>query len=222
MNTFKKIYSFVFAKIKRLINGESTQTKRVRVWTADNGERLRYEYPLNENSFIMDVGGYEGDWASNIFSRYCSTIYIFEPVTAFAEAIKKRFHANNNIKVFAYGLSNKNTETEISLDENSSSTFKKSARTEKITLQKVSDFFNTYNIKNVDLMKLNIEGDEYGLLEDLIETGLISRIKNIQVQFHDFVPNAETRMRDIQKKLTKTHHTTYQYLFVWENWERNQ
>jgi hypothetical protein len=43
-------------------------------------------------------------------------------------------------------------------------------------------------------------------------------VSNVQVQFHDFVPDAERRMRRIQEKLGKTHSLTYQYLFVWENW----
>jgi len=67
-------------------------------------------------------------------------------------------------------------------------------------------------------MKINIEGSEYDLLEHLLETNYVKIIKNIQVQFHDFVPNAEKRMKRIQEKLQKTHYLTYQYPFVWENW----
>jgi len=65
-----------------------------------------------------------------------------------------------------------------------------------------------------------IEGGEYDLLEHLIKTKYIKRIKNLQVQFHDFVDQAQERMDNIQKELSKTHQLTYQYLFVWENWER--
>ncbi|MDA8326743.1 MAG: hypothetical protein M0033_11065, partial [Nitrospiraceae bacterium] len=60
----------------------------------------------------------------------------------------------------------------------------------------------------------------YDLLDHLIETGVVNQIGNIQVQFHDFAPNAESRMSDIQRKLALTHKLTYQYRFVWENWER--
>ena len=75
-----------------------------------------------------------------------------------------------------------------------------------------------YNIERIDLMKINIEGGEYDLLEHLIKTGWIDKIINIQVQFHDFVENAEARMLAIQNDLAKTHELTYQYKFVWENW----
>ena len=71
-------------------------------------------------------------------------------------------------------------------------------------------------------MKINIEGGEYSLLEDLISNRLVANIKDIQVQFHTFAPNALERMKNIQMELSKTHHLTYNYPFVWENWERNK
>ena len=69
-------------------------------------------------------------------------------------------------------------------------------------------------------MKINIEGAEYDLLDHLIETGFIANIINLQIQFHEFVPNAKERMENIQKRLEKTHALTYQHEFVWENWKR--
>ena len=71
-------------------------------------------------------------------------------------------------------------------------------------------------------MKINIEGGEYDLLEDFIQSGEIKKIINIQVQFHYFITGAKTRMRKIQKSLRKTHVLTYQYPFIWENWRIKQ
>jgi hypothetical protein len=71
-------------------------------------------------------------------------------------------------------------------------------------------------------MKINIEGGEYDLLDHLIETGWIRRIRDVQIQFHDFVSGATQRMHHIQAALKNTHHTTYQYPFVWENWHINE
>lgn len=87
-----------------------------------------------------------------------------------------------------------------------------------IKLVKAADFLKENNIKTIDLMKINIEGGEYALLEHLIEAGHIKEIKNIQIQFHDFVPDADKRMCKIQSGLEETHFLTYQYRFVWENW----
>ena len=70
-------------------------------------------------------------------------------------------------------------------------------------------------------MKINIEGGEYELLEYLLDTGLATQIINYQVQFHDFVPDAEARMTAIRERLSQTHTLTYQYEFVWGNWRFN-
>ena len=88
----------------------------------------------------------------------------------------------------------------------------------RIKMQKTSEFFAVHQIDLIDLMKINIEGGEYDLLDHLITSNLVSRIKNIQVQFHDFIPDANSRMKNIQNELAKTHELTYQYKFVWENW----
>ena len=79
-----------------------------------------------------------------------------------------------------------------------------------------------HNIEVVDLIKINIEGGEYDLLDEIIANNWLSKFKNIQVQYHDFViDNPRERMEKIQKELAKTHQLTYQYDFVWENWKLN-
>jgi hypothetical protein len=54
----------------------------------------------------------------------------------------------------------------------------------------------------------------------LLESGLVKRIKNIQIQFHYIGQESDVYMREICKELEKTHTPTYQYKYVWENWVR--
>jgi len=199
----------------------SPQEKRVIPWFEIQGDKtLRLDYDLNEKSLVFDLGGYEGQWTSDIFSKYCCFIHIFEPVEEFSKNIEKRFYKNEKIIVHSYGLSNKNEMVKITLDKTSSSIFKSGKETSDVLLLRAIDFMKQNNIQSIDLMKINIEGGEYDLLEHFIETGFINNIKNIQVQFHDFVTTTEQRMLKIQKNLEKTHFLTYQYPFVWENWRK--
>lgn len=210
----------LFILLSKKIHQES-QEKRVVPWFRIQGDRtFRLDYDLNEKSLVFDLGGYEGQWASDIFSRYCCFIYVFEPVEEFFKKIEKRFSKNKKIFVYKFGLGRESQNTKISLEKSASSIFKKRKEKTNIKLVKTIDFLQEKNIKQIDLMKINIEGSEYDLLEYLIETGFVKIIKNIQVQFHDFVPYAEERMKKIQKELQKTHYLTYQYSFVWENWRR--
>jgi hypothetical protein len=69
---------------------------------------------------------------------------------------------------------------------------------------------------------MNIEGDEYPILEHMIETGYINRIKNIQIQFHLGIDNAVEKRDKIREKLTLNgFKIKYDYAFVWESWTKN-
>jgi len=196
--------------------------KRAIPWMVIDGDKsLRLDYTLNSDSIVFDVGGYKGDWAKDIYCMYGCQVYIFEPVNRFVDEIKCRFKNNKRIHICNFGLSDQNKTITMSLDGNSSSEYTSCEEKIMVEMKDIVDFVNLNKIEKIDLIKINIEGGEYDLLEHLIESGEIKKIKNIQVQFHDFVPNAKERMKNIQKKLSRTHRTTYQFEFVWENWEIN-
>jgi len=209
----------IFRTLGKMIR-QHTQECRCKSWYANKGdETLRLRYDLTADSVVFDIGGFEGQWASDIFSRYSCSIHVFEPVPEFTEAIRRRFCGNEKIKVYPYGLAHEDMNVSIFLDREGSSVHRRvSADSCRINLRHAGQFLLEQEIDRIDLMKINIEGAEYDLLEHLIETGWVQRIRNIQVQFHDFVPQAEKRMWAIQKALMRTHTLTYRYVFVWESW----
>jgi FkbM family methyltransferase len=226
MDFIKIIIKKILLKIAGIINYlgnciyQYPQEKRIIPWLKVQGDKThRLDYDLDENSLVFDLGGYEGQWSSDIFARYCCNIYLFEPVPNFAEKIQERFKANTRIRVYNFGLAETTKSIKIYIDKDCSSAFKNGKEVRKVQLIKASEFFEDKLIQKIDLMKINIEGGEYELLLHLIESGWISKINNIQVQFHDFIDNAEIIIKEIQKKLAKTHYLTYQYPFVWENWK---
>lgn len=193
----------------------------VKRWALENGDdNLRSSYPLDSNSIIFDVGGYDGSWASEIQQKFDSRVFIFEPVPHFARNIKKMFTGNDKVQVLAYGLSNKNDTLSISLGADSSSFHIKTK--DDVMYAEVREFSNelllSLGIHEIDLMKINIEGGEYDLLELMIQNGTIKCVKNLQIQFHNFVPNAIQRRESIRHQLGFTHQETWCYEFVWENW----
>jgi FkbM family methyltransferase len=213
-------FGTAFRRIFKL-NTKSPQAKRVAQWVRDKGDgTLRLNYDLNENSIVFDIGGYQGEWANDIFAKYCCTIHIFEPVPDFAENIKQRFKGNPKIHVYNYGLAGEKRLETIAICEDESSTFKHGNHSVEIRLVNALEFVKNNNINTIDLMKINIEGGEYELIEHFIESEFIKEIRDIQVQFHEFVSDAGVRMKKIQEELKKTHFLTYQYEFVWENWRR--
>jgi len=212
--------SSLFKKISFKIQIYGVQPRVASWYLVKGNETLRLDYGLNNNSVVFDVGGYEGSWSEQIFCKYGCNIYIFEPVNKFYKEIMEKFIKNDKVQVYNFGLGGKNDEVIFNINGNSSSGFvTQNGHSEKVKINSVIKFIEKNGIKNIDLIKINIEGGEYELLEKFIETGWISKILNVQVQFHDFVPDAYNRMTKIQEKLKLTHDLTYHYEFVWENWK---
>jgi len=196
----------------------SPEECRVIPWFRVDGDKtLRYTYPLKKDSIVYDMGGYEGEWAAKIHKLYGCTIEVFEPVEKFASILEKDFRLIKKIHVHSFGLAGSNRTEKINLDLASSSTFKKGSKYETIRLIKAKEFMANNKLP-IDLIKINIEGGEYDLLDHLIKSGLIKNIKEIQLQFHVFVPNARKERLRIQRLLSKTHKMTFNYPFIWENW----
>jgi FkbM family methyltransferase len=188
-------------------------------WCADNGDLThRLNYDLDCNSVVIDLGGYRGDWTEKIFSKYNCNVNVFEPSSTFYEKISERFKGVQKIKVYNYGLGSSDSEVLLSIDGDASSIFTDAELKEKVIIKEANNFLSKF--KDIDLIKINIEGAEYDLMEYLLQQNMVSNIKNLQIQFHQFIDNSIQRRCIIQEKLSKTHKITYNYDFIWENWEK--
>ncbi len=206
---------------------EKSQLKQIHQWNeADKDKTLRFVYPLNEYSTVFDVGGFEGNWAAEISARYGSTIHIFEPVIDYFEKIDTRFKGNKKIIAHPFGLGKNTEEIPFFSGGDWSSTFERTDIVNKdngrtfVQIKDIVEFIEQNNITSIDLIKINIEGGEFDLLERLIQKQYVGLIQNILVQFHNIDSNAKNRMNSIQEELSKTHVLTYQFEFIWENWKK--
>jgi FkbM family methyltransferase len=196
--------------------------KEVNRYIKDGGDdKYRYNFDLNTESLVLDFGGYKGQWASDIYSKYNCKIYIFEPLKMYFDKISERFEKNPKIETFCLALGEFRRTEQIGICDDGTSVFRDTQEKSIIQFEDVAVFFDEFNIGEIDLLKMNIEGGEYELLKRLIETGLIKKIKQIQIQFHNIESDSEKKMRDICGNLAKTHTASFQYKFVWENWVRN-
>lgn len=192
-------------------------------WLKADGDRtLRLNYAIGSGEVVLDVGGFEGQWASDIFGRYLCTVHVFEPVPHFAASIRSRFAANPHVRVHEAALGGAESTLTMAVSGDASSALLEGAQTVQARVRRFADVMQEHGWSEIALMKVNIEGGEYELLEHLLDTGLVERVRNLQVQFHDFVDDAALRMKAIQERLSRTHHLTYLFPFIWENWERKE
>jgi FkbM family methyltransferase len=220
INKFKKITRYFF-KIKWKVDEKYLLLEEnLKKWKEIEGDlTVRLNYKLNPSSTVFDLGGYKGQWTSDIFAKYLCRIYVFEPCQYYFQKIKNRFENNSFIQVYQYGLGSTKKNEILYIQNDGSSIIRKSDKIEEIKIHNISEFMKQNKIECIDLMKINIEGAEYELLEYIINSGLVYKIRNIQVQFHDFFLNADQRMKSIQVRLNETHSLTYQFEFIWENWQ---
>lgn len=212
----------IISKAKRLFRREvlrDTFLLEVKRWFRNDGDNtLRLNYPLNLNSVVWDLGGYHGDFAAQINERYNCKVFVFEPMPLFYTKCVMRFEGNNNIKCLNFGLSDKDGIFNISDAGDASSFVRRNGAGQQAELLSVNEMFDKLELSFVDLIKINIEGGEFEVLPALIHTGLIERVRYIQVQFHNFVPEASVKRDAIRSALAKTHVEMWNYPFVWESW----
>lgn len=198
--------------------------REIRRWFRDRGDQtLRLDYPLNQDSIVIDVGGYVGDFAASLVERYGCQVFVFEPHPEFYKKCVERFSETGSVRVFDFGLSDTDGEFDLSDDKDGSSfENQKNSSQAGITckLRRFSTVVSELGIERVDLIKLNIEGGEYPLMKHIIEQGMTDSIDDFQIQFHNFIDGAEEMRSDIRRDLEKTHDCTWNYDFVWENWRR--
>ena len=193
-------------------------------WYSENGDYTHnIDCDLTEDSIVFDVGGYSGEWAEQIYNKYSCTIYVFEPVKEFYDNIVKRFEGNNKVKVFHIGLGNKTHTTDIKItpDLVGSSIYRETGLTgkvESIEIVDIIEFIKEHKLESIDLLKLNIEGEEFPLLEHLIENNKLNLFNNLKIQFHNFMEFAEERKNNIRTYLQKEFNLVYDFFFVWEGW----
>jgi FkbM family methyltransferase len=198
-----------------MINIEST----VEEWNEVDGDNtLRVNYDLDEKSIVFDIGSHKGEFAKKIGKKYGSRLYCFEPIGSFYNSTRLK---NERAKVYKFGLGASDRVQKIFMMDNGTSVFNYSDIEDHIDIEirDIVGVVSDLGINKIDLMKINIEGGEYELLDRIIESGMVGIISNIQVQFHHFVEGAIERRKKIQTELQKTHNMTYNYEFVWENWE---
>lgn len=183
-------------------------------------ESDRYNYPLTPDSVVLDCGGYEGTFADHISARYHCTVHVLEPVRRFFDKVVTRVGWRERVFVHPWGIGERCCEAKFSIKGDMTGEYADNPETETVILKDVPAIFEALGLDRVQLLKLNIEGGEFTAVEQLLATGLLDRIDNLQVQWHPVVNNYQARYDALQAALAKTHHLTFDAQWIWQNWKR--
>jgi len=147
---------------------------------------------LHEKPRIIDAGGYIGMATLYFKKLYPGTIIKVFEQDPFALSFLKRNIKNNNIKnvsIYNIGLGKNKERASLYLDDGDGASAKIKNEKEQvgIKIEKLSDYISSAPI---DLLKMNIEGAEYEVLQD-IESKLGS-IDQIIMEYHCFYELPQT------------------------------
>ncbi len=192
-----------------------------------NQKLLQGSLGLSPDDVVMDVGGFNGEWAAALVELYDPIIHVYEPMPSSIRKLEERFANNPKVAIHPVGLAASSGEHTLSLKGPGSSIIEQDSRKgdagfgqTSIQLQDVNDAFAELPDGDVNLFKINIEGAEYEVLERMLECGLMERCEVIMIQYHEFVTGAHGMRRSINRRLAKTHRVVWDYKFIWERWER--
>jgi FkbM family methyltransferase len=176
---------------------------------------------LDATSVVVDGGAYLGEWCAAVAERYHPVIHAYEPSPAALPQLDEVARQHGGIEVHPFALGRADGPADLHLGGPGSSTFGPAVegRTTTVELRDVATAFDALDVAGIDLLKLNIEGGEYDVLDRLLETGWLERIRLVSVQFHEWHPNAYRRRRRIRRALRATHDEVWCYPWVWELWQ---
>lgn len=141
---------------------------------------------------FIDVGGYEGQTLDEVIKPRWgfSKIYCLEPMPRQFEVLTQKYSDLENVVLLEYGLSDLTGPAIIygdnSLMEASLYADKRDANSSFETVCQfvaASEFVKSLDTDDEIIMKLNCEGAETIILQNLIETGIIWDLDNIMIDF---------------------------------------
>lgn len=192
------------------------------LWRDHEGDSTHIlNHNLNVDSIVVELGGFTGVWSTQIYDKFKCKVYAIEPIKEFYSQMANKFKEQNNIHLLNVGVGIEDKKGIIYLSDDGSSSNAENNIPIEVEFRTLNRILNEWNIKEVDLLQMNIEGDEYPILESILETGVIDRIKTLQVQFHLGIENDRERKESICQKLKiRGFKLKYSYPFVWEAWTK--
>ena len=180
------------------------------IWEENVYEVADWRYNLG--GVVIDIGANIGSFS--IYSAYKGAeVYAIEPEPHNLEALKNNIALNNmqdKIHVLPYGISY-NKGTGVISDDGGGSSIIDTCIGSEIELMSFDIMFELYNLQEVDILKIDVEGSEVEIILGASKENL-QKCKYITMEFDIRTGN---QMGDMVKKLSETHHVR-----TMGSWER--
>ena len=160
---------------------------------------------ISSDSIIYSFGiGTDISFDLQLINFFGSTVFAFDPTPKSIQWLKLQ-DVPESFKSFPIGLANYTGEADFYLPENeshiSASMFSKQSNSiTRVEVKTLKDIMNELGHTYIDLLKMDIEGAEYDVIDDIIKSDI--KIHQILIEFHHrFHPQGITKTRNSIKRL---------------------
>ena len=183
---------------------------------------------LNENSVCIDCGANIGN-ITHLFVSKGATVYSFEPHPMCFEELTKKFANNPKVHLINKGVLDKNQTVRLynfkyhNSDElffsQGSSVYSSNKEIDinsydEVEVIDLANFIENLNV-NIDILKMDVEGAEFCILDKLIDKKLYNKIKHILVETHDNeIPELKEIAQNVRNKIKKENITNIDLSWV--------
>lgn len=183
---------------------------------------------LAPGAIAIDCGANIGNVTAHMAARG-ATVHAFEPDPAAYAALARRFSQARDVHVYPKGVWDKDATVKLyhhrQMRDNplkwsvGSSLLKKKSNVDpslydSIQVIDIANFIASLD-QPVALMKIDVEGVEYDIIQRLLQTDAISRIKRILVEPHEEqLPQLAAQAQTVKSQLKQRHITSVDF-----NWK---
>jgi len=165
---------------------------------------------INANSIIYSFGiGENISYDLELIKRYNVTVHAFDPTPKSLEWLKKQ-ELPEQFKSYPFGLADYDGDAEFHLPENAEYVScsmidegKMKNQFVKVNVCRLKTLMGKLNHTEIDILKMDIEGAEYSVLNDILKEKL--NIKQILIEFHHRYKNVGIEKSISAIKLLNSH-----------------
>jgi len=167
-------------------------------------DKIYDDLNLKNLNICFDIGSNVGLFTKYLKLNNCNKIFCFEPNKTAFNSLQKNLKVESDVELFNLAVSHNNEPLRLYIDDNNS--LISSAHdiknnyydVETITLK---DIFDQNKIQKVDFVKIDIEGMEFDLIENL-EDSIFQKIDKFLIEYHDFYfTDGSQKLEKLKNKL---------------------
>ncbi len=157
---------------------------------------------LGPGSVVLDLGANVGDFARQMIARFGCRCYCVEA----APDPFRKIPTDVRLTKANFAVSSRSGMADLHIDSNSeSSSLQPSGGNDRrpvvtVAAKTLGEVFTEFEVRQADLVKMDIEGAEIGVL-DAAPDELLKRVRQFTIEFHDF--NGMTPVSEVRRVLKR-------------------